>query len=312
MINKTGRNVTKAMTTSIMNKMKAALSLKSSMESRPNDPNSEKLDGTDEFYTIFDKLPTNSSHVGDINLSSCCGNDEVDHQSISACSLDDFIGSPINEYHLICSQTNRQFQDQDSDFNRSITATPADSSCGFHNTFGVLEKHLSEHNYLWLSQKQIDYLLLQNKDLAVHDDNYVDIPIRGCQSLHTVNGLVNGTMNDLSSWDVNDEDPPSHLELELEAMNRLRSMWNEEIFPKNTDKNDGIESSPPFDSPLIEKFYHQDNRTFGVQNSNEYIYHVAKRNGQLYIRVRRNLRLDQGKYEYFARNFITEWSIMAL
>lgn len=280
------------MTTSIMNKISAALSLKSSPESKLSQSDSKRNDDQDEYNTIFTKRLSNTSTPGHMNSTSCSEVDEVDHHN--QCSLDDFIGGPINDEHSLNSPQNR---DQNVDFNRSITATPADSSCGFHNTFSVLEKHLNKTKYLKLNQKQIEYLLLHNKDLAVQNDTYIDIPINDRRSLHAVNGLFNGSMNDDNGWNFDDEESPSHLELELEAMDRLRSMWNEEMLANSKVENDERDSSPtPFDSSLIEEFYQQDNHSIGVQSSNEYIYHVAKaRDGQLYIRVRRNLRLDQGK-----------------
>lgn len=276
------------MATSIMNKITAVLSSKSSIS---NGSEHKKNDTQDEYHTIFTKRLSNESNFSDMNTANGYEIDGVDHHDQSACSLDDFIGGLIDDEQSINLQT------KSSDFNRSITATPADSSCGFHNTFSVLEKRFSKTKYLKLNQQEIEYLLLQNKDLAVHNDTFIDIPINYCRRLHAVNDLFNSSMNDANGWNSDDEEPPSHLELELEAMDRLRSMWNEEILTKNEIEKDEIESSvTPFGSSLIEEFYQQDNYSIGVPNSNEYIYHVAKsRDGQLYIRVRRNLRLDQGK-----------------
>lgn len=281
------------MTTSIMDKITAALRLKSSIS---NSSEHKKNDTQDEYHTIFTKRLPSESNFGDMNSAKCYGIDEVDHHDQSACSLDDFIGGPIDDEQSLNLRT------KSSNSNRSITATPADSSCGFHNTFSVLEKHFNKTKYLKLSQQQIEYLLLQNKDLAVHNDTYIDIPINDRRRLHAVNDLFNSSMNDVNGWSSDDKESPSHLELELEALDRLRSMWNEEmwneeILTKSKIENDEIETLvTPLDSSLIKEFYQQDNYNIGVPNSNEYIYHVAKsRDGQLYIRVRRNLRLDQGK-----------------
>lgn len=288
------------MTTNIMNKISAALSLKSSFESTANHSNSNKIDEQDEYHTLFTKRLLNDTSMN--STTRCSTNDEVDHYNHqSACSLDDFIGGPIDEEHSFSLQSKHPLHDQSIDFNRSITATPADSSCGFHNTFSVLEKHLNKNKYLRLSQKQIEHLLLQNKNLTVHNDNYIDIPIMSDDgSLHAVNEFVNSSMNDTYGWNVNDEESPSHLELELEAMERLRSMWTKEGF--DCDKNDNADEREslytPCDTSLIEELYQQDSCSDGVPKSNEYIYHVAKRNDQLYIRVRRNLRLDQGKIHF--------------
>lgn len=287
------------MTTSIMNKITAALSLKSSLESIGSHSDSKKNDGQDEYHTLFTKRLSNASSIGNMNSTNCSGMDEVDHHNQSACSLDDFIGGPIDDNEQSFNLQSKQKDcDQNADFNRSITATPADSSCGFHNTFSVLEKHLKKTKYLKLNQQQIEYLLLQNKDLAIHNETYIDIPIpiNDRRSLLSVNGLFNSSMNDTHGINLYDEESPSHLELELEAMDRLRSMWNEEMLTNEQIKSDERPpSTTPFDSSLVEEFYQQDSSSIGVQSSNEYIYHVAKsRDGQLYIRVRRNLRLDQG------------------
>lgn len=278
------------MTTSIMNKISAAFSLKCSTESTSDQSCSKKNDNQDEYNTIFTRRLSNES-----NSKSPREIDEDDHHN--HCSLDDFIGGPIDDEKSLNSPKNT---DQNDGHNRSITATPADSSCGFHNTFSVLEKHLNKNNYLKLSQKQIENLLLKNNDLVVHNDTYtyIDIPINDHRSLRDVNGLSNSCMNDVNVLNSEDEEYPSHLELELEAMDRLRSVWNKDMLANSKDENEKRESShTPFDSSLIEEFYQQDEYSTCVQNSNEYIYHVAKsRDGQLYIRVRRNLRLDQGEY----------------
>lgn len=276
------------MTTSILNKITAALSLKSSIS---NCSEHKKNDTQDEYHTIFTKRLPSASNFGDMNSANCYEIDEVDHHDQSACSLDDFIEGPIDDDQSINLRT------KSSDSNRSITATPADSSCGFHNTFSVLEKNFNKTKHLKLSQQQIEYLLEQNKDLSVRNDESQYV-INDRRRLHALNNLFNSSMNDANGWSSDDEEPPSQLELELEAMDRLRSMWNEEILTNSKKENDEMESSvTPFDSSLIEEFYQQDNYSIGVSNSNEYIYHVAKsRDGQLYIRVRRNLRLDQGKW----------------
>lgn len=285
------------MTTSIINKLTAALSRKPSIESTTNHSDSRKSDCQDEYHTIFTKRLSSESNAGSMEITNCSKVDDAYYHADLECSLDDFIGGNVDDEHSFNLQSEQHGHNQYLDCNRSITATPADSTCGFHNTFSVLEKQLEKTKYLKLKPEQIEYLLIQNKDLTVHNDTYIDIPINDHRGLHAVNGSFNSSMNDTNGWNFNNEDSPSHLELELEAMNRLRSLWNEECLTNSKIENNERNVSPtPLDSSLVEEFYQQDNYSIGVQNYNEYIYHVAKsRDGQLYIRVRRNLRLDQGK-----------------
>lgn len=278
------------MTSSIMDKITAALNMRA-LDTTPKHLNAENANGQDEYHTMFTKMLPND--VLNMNSPICGENTEIDHCNQSMSSLNDFIGGPIEK-----TEDHRSFNlgESDVDLNRSITATPADSSCGFHNTFSVLEKHLNNKRFVKLSQQQIEYLLLQNQDLAIHNDRFIDIPINDNRCLRTVDGLVNSSMNDSCGWDVGDDEFPSHFELEFEAMERLRSMWGDEAAPNIPNADDEPETSPALnDSNLIEDFYQVDGCNISAESSKEYIYHVAKRNGQLYIRVRRNLRLDQGK-----------------
>lgn len=241
-------------------------------------------------HTLFTKrlkVASNFENKADENI------DVVDHNQTA---LDDFIGGSVDDDHSLNSPTKNH--DKSSHFNRSITSTPADSSCGFHNTFSVLRKHLNKNKCLRLSQQQIEYLLLNNKDLAVYSDRYIDIPIQGDESFSSGNSLVNSSLNYTNDWDTCDEEVPNLFELELEAVKRLRSILSEASLTNymiESDRN----KSPPIQqhSLLIEELYQQDSKCVVTENSSEYIYHVAKsRNGQLYIRVRRNVLLDQGKY----------------
>lgn len=283
------------MTTNIMNKITAALSMKpSTLQSTSNNVTTAKInDVDDEYHTLFTKRLSNESDLNS-TTSTPMNSIETDHQSFF--SLDDFIGGPLNDeyssidYGRLSQQSNPE--QQNSDFIRSITTTPADSSCGFHNTFSVLEKHLNKNKQqLKLSQHQIEYLLMQNKDEAVQNDIYIDIPIN---RLHAINGQVNGSLNDGNGVD----ETPSLFELEFEAMERLRAMWGGVINNEQINEQNQIEHAPPtniINASLVEELYQQDDNDY-CSNGNEYIYHVAKsRNGQLYIRVRRNIRLDQGK-----------------
>lgn len=300
------------MTTNIMNKITAALSMKSSSSSPtplppPLSMTAKTFNTDEEYHTLFtNRLPATSLES---ELNSTVTSINIDSEYQSFYSMDDFIGGPLSEEYLSFdygrqSNSSRQSNsDRNSDFLRSITTTPADSSCGFHNTFSVLEKHLNKNKTQFkLSQRQIEYLLMQNRNAAVQNDVYIDIPIADDHSLHTINGSVNGSMKDSTLFDY--EEPPSLFELEFEAMGRLRAMWgdsfnqtvNEFDFGENENESPNMTNNK---SSLVEELYQQDETDFSKngRTGNEYIYHVAKsRNGQLYIRVRRNLRLDQGNY----------------
>lgn len=230
---------------------------------------SKLKNGQDEYKTLFTR-PLNAE-----NNSINCG--EIDDQNSILCT--EYIGGPIKEENSK-SLTNHKFDhDQDIKLNRSIIPTPADSSCGFHNTFSVLEKRLNKSKYHKLSQNQIEDLL--NKD--------IDIPIEYHHSPCSVSGLANSPLND--------GDFPS--DYESEALNRIRSPRDESASDHANVKIGNIEPlSEPFESSLVETFYQQDD-TDGIITSNKYTYHIARaRTGQLYIRVRRNLQLDKGKFIY--------------
>lgn len=240
-----------------------------SLNSAPNSLHSYNSDGQSKFHTMYTKRLTNEPNA------SAESSDVVDHRSQSACSLNDFIGGLLDERPIDLHQ--KQQTDHDSIYDRSITATPADSSCGFHNTFSVLEQHLSKSK---LSQQQIENLLLRHRYVAVHNDSYIDIPINRSPF----------PIRDVNVWDVGDADSLTSFDLELEAMERLRlkSITPTSPIGKSESSDNAFTSTPQA------KGYPPDERD--EQSPNEYMYHVAKaRNGELYIRVKRNLRLDEGK-----------------
>lgn len=219
---------------------------------------SNQSHSVDEHHTLHTKLLSNATCAVETDLTNV-------NTDQSFCSLDDFTGGPI--YHNQSSDFHSC--DQNTELNSSITTTPADSSGGFHNTLSVLECHLNKNKSPNLSQQQIE--LLHRKDIAIHNNSYIDIPI-------------DNTNNESNSI-VEDGNLSSLFELELEAMARLQSMWVENI------SLDNLESSST--SPDLHLSSTQGEHS--VPKSNEYIYHVARsRNGQLYLRVRRNSCLDQG------------------
>lgn len=114
--------------------------------------------------------------------------------------------------------------------------------------------------------------MLHNKDFVRHNETYIDISIIKHQS-----------------------DTLLSFEQQFETMDGLRPLLKETLIVNDNIEIIEEESSPsPFNSSLIEEIYQQDD-CIDAQKSNRYIYHIAKtRNDQLYIRIHRNPRLDQG------------------
>lgn len=227
----------------------------------------------DEHHTLFTKLLSDSV-VSD--RTDCVGIVKKPDQCF--CSMTDFTGGAIHNDQKLDVQSNLHRSDKITDSNRSITATPADSSCGFHNTLSVLECHLNKNKYPKLSQQQIKDILSENKDVAIHNNNSIDIPIIDQSSISTRENIK-------SDSHMNDEKFSIEFEPELELMGRYVSMWDKSNPSYNFES-----SSLPADLPLLPKRTEEN-----ASIENEYIYHVARsRSGQLYLRVRRDLRCDQG------------------
>lgn len=228
----------------------------------------------DEHHTLHTKLLSNSIGMDETDLINVNKTDQ------SICSLDDFTGGPI--YNNQSSEIQVKQHSCDTEQNRSITTTPADSSGGFHNTLSVLESHLNKNKFPNLSQQQIEYLLLHRKDVAIHNNSYIDIPIDNNQRLPFVGDNFTNKKCD-SHMGVGNLS--NSFELELEAFDRLQSMLDKDI------PSDNFESASSADLHLTSTQTEGEN----VLKSDEYIYHIARsRNGQLYLRVRRNSCLEQG------------------
>lgn len=316
------------MTTSIMSKISAAFKMDATVPPAcvtptiiVNDANSTPKNignDDDDYHTVFTKRLPSDADSQQLNSTEYYAfgeqTNETNQSLYQSCYSDDFIGGPISNecfYSDFGNQSlknggNNNSDDGSIDYNRSITMTPADSSCGFHNTFSVLEKHLNKSKQPKLSRQQIEYLLLKNKDSTVQNQIYIDIPINDEQCLRPVSSASNGLANgkeisfDLGSSTGGEIEMPSFFELEFEAMERLRAMWQNDNQLNLAARCDETINANVADASLVEEeFYQQDDHcgnTDTTTNANEYVYHVAKsRNGQLYIRVLRNLRLDKGK-----------------
>lgn len=249
-------SVTKKSLKVIMERIKASITTKATLFQSNN---------RDEHNTLHTKLLKDSACTNKIEQSFF--------------PMDDFTGGPICTDESNDLQTKQYSCDQNTEPNRSITTTPADSSCGFHNTLSVLESHLNKTKYPNLSQQQIEYLLLHRKDVAIYNNSYIDIPINNDNQRFVDDNFIN--INSDSS--TKNENPSSLFELELEAMDRLNSMCDKEITSENF-----VTSNSSADLPMSSEQIEEN-------VPNEYIYHIARsRSGQFYLRVRRNSRSDQG------------------
>lgn len=186
----------------------------------------------------------------------------------------------------------RDAADENLDFSiSSISSHPSDSSAHFENTFGVLEHYLQRRKQPKLNQRQIEYIMLTNNATAIQNPIYVDIPINDKWCLRAVGGDANEVANDSF---VDDEQPPSLFDLEIEAMLRMH-----ELQGSQSDRSsDSIAASATASdtqtatsTSLLEDFYQQDERC----GSSDYIYHVARhKDGRVYLRIVRSLVVDRG------------------
>lgn len=255
-----------------MEELKSSLTTKSNLNQSIN---------RDEHHTLFTKLLADSSISDKTDIGHCIENVNKTDADPSICSLNDFTGGPICDDQSFDVKTKAYSCDDDTNFNRAITTTPADSSGGFHNTLSVLEYHLNKNKYPNHSQRYLDYQKFQSKDVAGSTNICVDIPINTDHGLLSIDHSTTNVKNDSH---IDDEKISCLFDLELEAIERLHSMW---AMPPQNYESPVLTAALP---PLLSK-QSEDN----VPKSNEYIYHVARsRSGQLYLRVRRSLHLDQG------------------
>lgn len=191
-------------------------------------------------------------------------------------SLGDFVGDPLCDDHIFDVQSKHRSCDNNTNFDRSITTAPADSSCGFHNTLSVLEHHLNRNKLPRPRHQHEKYPVFYSKNFAYINNSYY-MSADKSRELAVVANEINDT-------NMNDGSISRSSELRLESIKSLFSMYNNAMIKGSFESSSVLTTHSPFK--------HTANN---ASNSNEYIYHIARsRSGQLYLRVRRNLHLAQG------------------
>lgn len=237
------------------------------------DRHRDRSNSRDEHYTLHTKLLEDLSIIDRTGLEKCIPNlDKIDQ---SICSLDDFTSVSIYDDQSFHALQSKQTSCKNS--NRAITSTPADSSGGFHNTMSILDHHLNKKKHSNRSQDHKKYLMLEKKDDGIPHRKCSRMTFNNNKEFPSVEHNTNDFKNDSHIYATTISRP-----YEEES---LHSVWDKTMPPNN------------FESPSKQT---EDN----IPNS-KIIYHIARSpSGQLYLRVRRSLHLDQGifygyvKYKY--------------
>lgn len=152
----------------------------------------------------------------------------------------------------------------DTSANIYISDKPSDSSRGFENTFNILEQHIRTR---WN------------------------------------NGQRHTFLSRISEEEPDENEKPDMLELQLEALQRVKTLMKEEEKP-----NESEEITSPLNESLygikIDGTYSQKqtssaNETILEQNvkSPDFAYHISKgKDGKKYLRVVRSMLLDKGMW----------------
>lgn len=222
---------------------------------------------SDEYNTVFTK------RLSDANLNS------------TMCSGD--LSNEDHDYSGGLLEDCRSFQ--------IISDNPSDTSSGFENTFKVLTNQVRQPR---ISNVDVQNLL-QGTSLSDAAALYLNVP-KYDRFLRAIS-----EESSTSDYDKDEKyDNPSYLELELEARQRIKELSD---GSKKTNANGsgdiklplsehlyGVELSKKLseniETPLTEEIQQQSG------DYPEYVYHVAKENGRLYLKVVRSLLVDKGKF----------------
>lgn len=264
-----------------------------SCASSESNANSELHANGNAHYAVNNRIDEDDDEYRAI-FPARFGHESLYNSTDTLCNADDHDES----LHSIDDEADRRSNGTQIDCNRSITATPADSSCGFHNTFSVLEEHLNKRPPL--TKRQIEQLLWLNKEASVRNELYIDIPLTDRQYVRAVGQTPIDVSIETGNCSAEYRESASLFELEIEAMEWLQSSGHATHFNESAASASAASyaEQPDTSASLVEECYQQDADCVDghATSANEYIYHVARaRNGQHYIRVLRNLRLDQGK-----------------
>lgn len=226
---------------------------------------------SDEYNTVFTK------RLSDPNLNSTIRSEDLSDEN------NDYSGGLLEDWKSISI----------------VSDHPSDTSSGFENTFKVLTNQVRQPR---ISNVHIQHLL-RSKFLSDRSTDHLDVP--------KYDRFLRAISEESSTSEYDREDgyeSPSFLELELEARQRIRELRDE---LKKTNISDGGVGDDDIKLPLSEHLY-------GVELTNklsekmetllteeitqqsgdypEYVYHVAKENGRLYLKVVRSLLIDKGKF----------------
>lgn len=232
---------------------------------------------SDEYNTVFTK------RLSEPNLNSTLRNEDLPDDS------HDYSGGLLDDWKSI----------------QIVSDNPSDTSSGFENTFKVLTNQVRHPRF---STADIQNLLRCNL-LSGKSGEFLDVP--------KYDRYLRAISEESSTSDCDREesyDSPSFLELELDARQRIRELAD---GSKKTNISDddgsiklplsehlyGVELSSKLsesvETPLTEDIKQQSG------DYPEYVYHVAKENGRLYLKVVRSLLIDKGKFYllFFIKTF---------
>lgn len=244
----------------------------------------------DEYNTVFTKRLS-----AECNLKS----------TLTTAESSDFIGGLLRPDDSNDEVDNWNVSDP-------ISTHPSSSSCGFENTFKVLEGQLRGSHQL--NRQEVD-MLLRSSDLR-RNPIFLNVPFaskdRFLRAISEESNIPDEHIDE-------DENTPSFLELELDARQRIKELSENiairpkdhiRLSPVNTGAEDVRESSMTeflygiaisssrstspsrSDEPLphISEEIQQQTGEYP-----EYVYHMAKgKDGRVYLRVVRSLLVDKG------------------
>lgn len=223
---------------------------------------------SDEYNTVFTKRLTEP------NLNSTIRNDDLSNEDTN-----DYSGGLLEDWKSI----------------HIVSDNPSDASSGFENTFKVLTNQVRQPR---ISNVDIQNLLRCNF-LSNKSADTLDVP--------KYDRFLRAISEESSTSDYDRDESPSYLELELEARQRIRELSNGskktnisvgdgDIKLPLSEHLYGVElsskSSEKIETPLTEDIKQQ------CGDYPEYVYHVAKENGRLYLKVVRSLLIDKGKFSF--------------
>lgn len=227
---------------------------------------------SDEYNTVFTKRLTEP------HLNSTICDDNLSNEDTN-----DYSGGLLEDWKSI----------------HVVSDNPSDASSGFENTFKVLTNQVRQPR---INNVDIQHLLRCNL-LSNNSTDNLDVP--------KYDRFLRAISEESSTSDYDREenyDSPSYLELELDARQRIRELTDGSTKTSRSDADVGITLplsehlyGVELSSKLTEKIETPLTEDVKQQSGDypEYVYHVAKVNGRLYLKVVRSLLLDKGNVSFF-------------